>query len=170
MNHTTKPIRLNVRLGDFQFEYEGGEEFLKEELPTILSAMKDVGARRSIPSTSAAQAMLPEHESPAPAPNVSADLGTINNIGAVIGTSTGPELLISACVYLTFSRLKDRFSRQDVLNAMKESRDYKTTDRGNLTSMLMSAVKSKKINEVAKETYCLSSATRDEMGRRLAGN
>lgn len=156
--------KLRVKMGPIEIEYEGSEEFLKQELPELLQAVttlyKDSGI--SEPST---PALGSQGET-----NTSGLQGTTNTYAAKLGGSSGPELAIAAAARLRIGMSTETFSRAKLLEEMKSAASYYKKSYGsNLTKIIGTLVSNQKLIESAKDTYSLHANTEKELRAKLAG-
>ena len=156
--------KLRIRIGEVEIDYEGTEEFLKQELPALLkTAMelhKAAGALGGGKSGTAADAGNGK--------GGVASL-TTGTIAARLKAKSGPTLLMAAAAHLTFVANKSPFSRQDLLLQMKSATSYyKKSYSNNLTKYLSGAVTEGKLQESAKNAFALSADTKTELESQLA--
>ena len=82
---------------------------------------------------------------------------------------TGPELVICALARLQLQLGKSAPNRTEILAEMKSATSYfKENMTGNLSSSLSSLVKTKRINQIAKDTYALSASERKKVEATVA--
>lgn len=155
--------KIRIKMGAIEVEYEGTEQFLKEELPELLSAVSKLY-----------KSSAPEVNHAATASEVGSGkntevVGTTGSLAAKLGGDSGPDLTMSAAARLTFVLKKEKFTRNEILDEMKSaSAYYKTSYSNNLTTILNGLVKNKKLMEPAKDTYSLSADSRNGLGAKLA--
>ncbi len=156
--------KIRIKLGPIEVEYEGTENFLKEELPQLLEAVANLYKQSGLPemkqdsgSTGGTGTGTPQLQS------------TTGGIAAKLGCKSGPELAIAAAARQTFAAGKATFSCKDILNEMKTASNYyKSTYSGNLSVILNGLVKDGALLEPAKDTYSLSADKKAELGKQLA--
>lgn len=162
--------KMRIKMGPIEIDYEGTEDFLKQELPAILKAIStlynDTGARI------AEQQSLAEAQISGASGNgagTSSNVGmSVTSIAAKIGVKTGPDLVVAAAARLTRGGMAN-IPRGKLLEEMKQATGFfKTTYRSNLSSILLGLVKDGKLQETAKDTYALSIATKSDIEARLA--
>jgi len=152
--------KIRIKLGPIEVEYEGSEDFLKEELPRFLEAVSNLYKQSGLP------AMSPAGASGGGAPQLQ---GTTGSIAAKLLCKTGPDLIMAAAARLTFVAGQETFNRKDLLKEMKAAKAYyKTSHRDNLTGSLNGLTKDGKLLEIAKDTYSLSANSKSELGAKLA--
>ena len=159
--------KMRIKMGPIEIDYEGSEDFLKQELPAILTAVstlhKESGLVDESPSGSNSGTGSAMSNQPAPVGM------SVTTISAKLGVKTGAELALAAAARLTRGGSLS-FSRQQLLDEMKAATGfYKTTFRSNLSNSLLSLVKEGALQETAKDTYSLSMAKKTEIEAKLAG-
>ena len=156
--------KIKIKMGQIEIEYEGSEEFLKEELPALLAAVSDL-------YNNSAPAMIEQQSNTAVTDPISASnvIGTTGTIAAKVGGSTGPDLAMAAAARLTFVLSKDTFTRKELLTEMQTATAYyKPSYSGNFSKILAQHVKDGKLMESAKNTFALSADSRKSIGAQLA--
>ena len=150
-------------MGAIEVEYEGSEQFLKEELPELLSAVSKLYKSSALEANNAATG------SDAGSSKSTEVVGTTGTLAAELGGDTGPDLVMSAAARLTFVLRKEKFTRKEILDEMKSASSYyKTSYAGNLTATLNRLVKDKKLMAPATDTYSLSAGSKKSLGAKLA--
>ena len=183
--------RIRVRKGDTEVEYEGSEQFLKNELSSLLQAASTFpsgsgrqappapggakpgraagartsrrkGARARTPAVAAVQ------ESPA-GRGADAPPGSAADIAARIGCSHGTHLVLAASAQLNLRAGRKSFSRAELLAAMKTAAQYYKPVYGkNLSRYLKNLIKERQLNQPRPGIYALTAAARREMQKILA--
>ena len=157
--------KIRIKMGAIEIEYEGSEQFLKLELPELLSAVSNLYK---------ASAPLMATNNSGAGTDASSDkdtevVGTTGTLAAILGGGSGPDLALSAAARLTFGLKKDKFVRKEILVEMQSASAYfKPSYSSNLTNILNGLVKDKKLMESAKDTYSLSADSRKSLGAKLA--
>jgi hypothetical protein len=164
--------KIKIKLGAIDVEYEGSENFLKEELPQLLYAVCDLYAKSrstlEVPSPSQNTSANAATVSSASAGNMSKLEGTTGSFAAKLGCKSGPDLVIAAAARLTFVLETPTFARQKIIDEMKTaSAYYKSTFLSNLTSSLHNLVKDGKLNEPSRGNYALTATHRKDLEQRL---
>ncbi|HEY0075541.1 MAG TPA: hypothetical protein VGB77_15695 [Abditibacteriaceae bacterium] len=164
-------MKLNVKLGPIEFEYEGSEEFLKDELPAVLETFSqidvktfNVGSGNGGP-TLGSQSGIGSSTSSG---NAAIQLSS-GNIAAKLDCKSGSDLVIAACAHLTLVMNKEAFSRKDILEDMQTATSYyKVTYSKNLTQSLATLIKDGKLIERSKNSYALHASQRTQLEAILA--
>ena len=184
--------RIRVRKGDTEVEYEGSEQFLKNELSSLLRAASTFpsGSGRQAPSAprgagpgrppgartsrrKGARARTPAvaaavQEAPA-GKGADAPPGSAADIAARIGCSHGTHLVLAASAQLNLRAGRKSFSRAELLAAMKTAAQYYKPVYGkNLSRYLKSLIKERQLNQPRPGIYALTAPARREMQKILA--
>ena len=153
-------IKIHLKMSKIEFEYEGDNSFLKNELSSFLKEMSahNDSLLANLPKDSED---IPDSETTGTKADIS-----IATIASRIGVGKAPDLIIAAAVYLTFVAGKEKFSRKDLLETMKGATAYyKRSILSNLSSNLARLVANKRLNETSSGTYALTSTERDAAKR-----
>lgn len=147
-------VRVKIKVGVVEVEVEGAEAFVLDKFPNLLSNVlkengwannKEIitaGAVQSSGTGAVATGALLEHST--------------NTIASIMNAKTGPDLAMAACAHLSLVKGQAKFSRKDVLDEMQSAAAYYNQNySGNLTKILQSLMKAKKLNLVANQTYSL---------------
>lgn len=160
--------KVRIRMGQVEVEYEGDEQFLKDELPALLDSVSKLYRE--------AKNVSGDDEAPDPAtpvvptpPTLNA-VGTTTNIAAKMHVDSGPHLILAAAARLTLGGGKPSFSRQTLLEEMKTASSYFNKNyASNLSQYLTGLVRSGKLMETAKDTYAMTATTLSEIEAKIAG-
>ncbi len=159
--------KIRIKLGIVEIEYEGDENFFKEELPQILTEISRLAKETGIDIAS--DCLNPSSEHALPEKTNNNIIGTTSTIAAKIGGSSGQELIIAAAARITFVEQNDTFTRERLIAEMKTAPAYfKPSYVNNLSRYLSKLIKSGKIIEIKANTYTLAAKTRTELENRLA--
>jgi len=164
--------KIKIKIGQIEIEYEGSEEFLKEELPSLLGAVtelyKETGLQ--LESVQSPQSTLNQNtENGVPKTSSSGDFGTTNSISAKLGAKTGAELAIAAAARLVLGLGQEQFTRKQLLQEMQNGTQYYKSSYGsNLTKTIKTLVGDQKLIERAKDTYALKADVVASLEARLA--
>lgn len=157
--------KIRIKLGAIEIEYEGSEEFLKEELPELLKAVSDLYKSSGV-------VIVEEHPRAEPTTGSSgfnSVQGTTATLAAKLGGGSGPDLTMCAAARLHFVLGKDKFHRKEFLEEMKSASNYyKANYAKNLSTLLGNLVKAGKLMEPSKDNYSLSADSLKNIGAKLA--
>jgi hypothetical protein len=160
-------LKVRVRFGELELEYEGPEGFLKDQVPRLLTEIAKsapLGSRGGPPVNSAASPSTAQASSGA----IISDF-TTNTIASLMDAKTGPDLAIAAAAHLTLTRGQDKFSRKEMLDQMQTATTfYNQNYSGNLSKILNGLTKGKKLNLVGNQTYALTRAERERVSTILS--
>jgi hypothetical protein len=158
--------KIRIKFGAVEIEYEGPEDFLKSELPELLSAVSEL--HRNIGDNSVDTA-IPSSAQPVSSKDGVRLQGTTNTIAAKLKCASGPELLIAALAKLIFVDEQESATYQEILEEMKSAKNYyKQAMASNYSKMFGPLIKGNKINETAKEQYTLAAKEKDRLEAILA--
>src|SRR5215470_18899909 len=111
--------KLRIKLGAGELEFEGGEQFLKDEvMPTIEKLLDLVGSRSELrtPSstdTNGAIIQLP--------PESAASAHSTSTIATLLKANAASDLAVAAVAHLVLCQRKHRVTRDEILAEMKSA-------------------------------------------------
>ncbi len=157
-------LKIKLKTASVEVEYEGSEEFFKQELPTLLAKFSGFGIDLIPPKNADTSSKDAErggvHKS---------IRGTTATIASKLGCTSGRQLIVAAAAHLTFVAGHKTFSRQELLDEIKGAAGYyKVTYRNNLSGYLQRLIKDGKLLEASTDSYCLSDGTKNEAEAKLA--
>lgn len=163
--NTNSSVRM--KLGPVEFECVASEEFLKVELPALITGVAQMYRENFADFKTSDATSLPPNNSAAPPPTNTGTL-TTNSIAAKLKVKTGPDLVQAAAMRLT--RMDhSTFTRTELIERMREATSYfKQTYINNLSKYISSLVAMGKLLESAKDTYALSDSAKTDLEARLA--
>lgn len=161
--------KLRIRIGEVEIDYEGTEEFLKQELPQLLKTAMELH-KAAGPSSPASDSKKGKAGVAAAASGV-LSLAT-NSIAVRLGVKSGSDLLKAAAACLALVNKTEPFSRQQLLREMQSATAYyKSTYGSNLTKYLRNAIqKDGPLSQTAQNAYALKAAARADLEKNLADN
>lgn len=164
--------KIKIKIGQIEIEYEGSEEFLKEELPSLLGAVtelyKETGAKLE-PVQAPPDTVNPNAQNGAAKAAASGDYGTTNSISAKLGAKTGTELALAAAARLVLGMGQEQFTRKQLLQEMQNGTQYYKSSYGsNLSRTIKTLVGEHKFIERSKDTYALKADVVASLEARLA--
>ncbi len=156
--------KIRIRVGNIEIEFEGSEEFIREQIPEILQDVAEIG---TIPLGKEQEEIadeLPQEEH-----DKFANLST-TTIARKLGAKTGKDLAIAASAYLTFVENEPAFHRRKILEAMKSATPYYQQNYSkNLSRYFQQLVKDGTLNITASGTYALSAKARKDLEQKIVG-
>lgn len=163
--------KIKIKMGPIEIEYEGSEDFLKEELPALLSAVSDLYRESGVMEVQPPQEQPSKAEANKPVSESSEATfqGTTGSLAGTLGVKSGPDLIMAAAGRLTLALGQGTFTRSQISSEIKSaSAYYKKSYSNNLTKNLNQLVKAQKLMETAKDTYALSATEKSNMESRVA--
>lgn len=163
-------IKLRLKVGDVELDYEGDEALIKTELQAILANVISVVSTASNGGRGEDYGVASNDTSgPAQAQGGSPGFQrTVTNILVKLGSKEQQDLVVAAAAYLTLVEGKGEFLRKDLLDAMKSATGYfKTNHSKNLSYLLDGLMKAGKINNLGKDRYSVDSEFLAEIKRTL---
>lgn len=138
--------KIHIKVGAIEIEYEGNEEFIKNDLLTFLEKVAEVLNVKIIPS-------IPTESKTQLQSGLQL---TTSSIATKLNVKSGADLILAACVHLHFIKGKSSFSRQDILSEMQTASNYyKQTYGKHLTEYLSGLQKSNKLIENTPNIYAI---------------
>lgn len=152
--------KIKIKIGQIEVDYEGSEEFLKEELPELLTAVSNLYKQSGMPLDNGEETGGGEKFT---------TQGTTGNFAAKLLSKSGHDLVTAAAARLTFAVGKESFSRKEILTEMQSAKAYyKASYSKNLSKYLNSLVKDGVLMEPSIDTYALSAASTKSLRAKLA--
>lgn len=153
--------KIRIKLGEVEVEYEGSEEFLKKELPDLLSSISKLYQESTTSGGPSKGAKKPKQGNIA--------VGTTGTVASKIKAKSGSDLAIAAAAKLMLGDEKSSFSRDQLLTEMKSATTYyKKSYSNNFTKILSGLVKNDKLIETASNTYALTASAKTDLETTLA--
>jgi hypothetical protein len=160
--------KIRIKLGQIEVEYEGPEEFNKQELLGLIKTVSELSKTAGLAPLAAADSLTPASTGALPEKH-GMQMST-STIAAKTKSKKGPDLVLAAAASLAVMKNRNSFTRQEILEEMKTATGFfKTSYGGNLTVHLTGLVKSHKLLEISPGRYALEANTRTELESQLAG-
>src|SRR5262245_12773421 len=145
--------KIKIKYGEIEVEYEGAEEFLKNDLPELLKTLADLHQPAKAVGSQSSNHV---NSKPSGASGEEITLST-GSIAARNSYKSAPELDIADCAQKALVQKKGTYTREEILEQMQTANGfYKTSSRNNLTQSLNSLIKGGEILENSDKTYSLS--------------
>ena len=160
--------RIRIRVGPVEVEYEGDEEFIREEFPKIITnvsrLVKTTGHELLAESGTLQEAARKNLEA------IRAQVTeTTAAIAQQLDVASGPELVKAAALNLMHSKHLESFNRDQLIEEMKSATEFfRNTYLKNLTAYLDELVKQGTLQKIAENTYRLSAKALRELETRIA--
>ncbi|MDA7088426.1 hypothetical protein PH586_18760 [Pseudomonas sp. SA3-5] len=158
--------KIRIKVGTAEVEFEGTEQYMREEIPSILGMLVEYSEFQSSLDEESSE-ILPESTDTA---KKKLQI-TTNTIATKLNSNSGADLIIAACAHLCLVKGQDSFKRSNILAEMKLATNfYKQTYSKNLSAALQSLVKAGKILETSVDTYALDSKEKQRLESILSGS
>lgn len=161
--------KLRMKMGQVEVEYEGSEQFLKDEVPALMSAVADLRASSTGDDEDDGAGSAADTTNPGAAAQGGTLTGTTATLAGKLKVNSGPELILAACARLTMVRGEPQFKRKQILDEMRSASGYfKSSYSDNLSKYLKTLVKSGSLVEVSQGVYALNATKREQLEKQLA--
>lgn len=153
--------KIRLKIGPIEVEYEGSEQFIKQELLDMISSVIQIYKSSEILEVTQVVTDEPFVEKK--------DLVlSTGSIASKLSCNNGSDLIIATAAHLTFVAEKSKFSRKEIIQEMQTSTAYyKKSYLGNLTQNLNSLIKSGKLNEPSTGHYSLPAKILSDLRKKL---
>lgn len=160
--------KLRIKIGDVEIDYEGSEDFLKQELPQLLTTAMELykaAGKTSLPPKGEKTTALCSNIGSNNVPSM-----TTASIAGKIGAKSGSDLLKAAAAHLSLVKKAAPFSRQQVLAEMQTATSYyKKNYSPNLSKYIKTALqKEGYLSETATNSYALTASASAALETELA--
>lgn len=150
---STEMVKVRIKTINLEIEYEGNLSFLEKSL---LGLAKDFGNLKIEDQIKNPIEIQHSQHSQNNLPQGALTLST-NDIAAELEVKKGPELVIASMAKLYFVDGKRTFSRDQILEEMKQASNYfEANHRKNLSNSLLRLSNHKRIKSPSKHIYSLS--------------
>ena len=157
--------KIRIKVGITEIEFEGSEEYIKEEIPGLVKLLNDFSLAKESDEDEASEKL------PAKDPSKQTLKITTNTIATKLKAKTCAKLALAACAHLCFVKGADSYKRSNILSEMKLAANfYKKSYSNNLSGALKTLVSANKILETAQDTYALDANEKTNLEAMLDGN
>lgn len=158
--------KVKIKAGTIEIEFEGSEEYMKDELPSLVELLCSLGPVSESDDEEESQELSATSDQS----KIKLQM-TTNTIASRLGATKGNDVVMAACAHLCLAKGADNFTRSNILAEMKlASNYYKKTMSKNLSASLKTLVNQNKLLETAKDTYALEASTKKQLEAKLNGN
>jgi hypothetical protein len=155
--------KLRIKVGEIEIDYEGSDDFIKEQFPTLLRTLQEL------------QGLSGPAKPPKP-PNAPAGTKTrvpqsmsTNTIAQKLQVKSGSELARAAAARLGIVLSKDTFTRKEISVEMRSAKSFfKRSHANNLDNSLKKLLDDGKLLLQADKTYALADGERTELEKKIA--
>jgi len=158
--------KIRIRAGRLEVEYEGSEDFMRDDLPKLLETVDSLSSASQAADDSGEDKQADTSGGGGGNGKVA---GSTATLAAKLKVESGPALILAAAARLTLGEGQASFNRKQLTDEMKTATGYyKKTYMNNMSSYLQNLVKEQKLVEPSSGTYALSSTTRATLEQRFA--
>jgi len=172
-NDSDERARLRIRLGAAEIEFEGREDFWKQEVaPTVVAKLMEL-VENQTELQRAHNIKVIESDPQVDSAQVSATARrfdhSVRHIATLLDAKSAKDLMVAAAAFLTLVKGLEKFSRKELHDAMKEATGfYKKSDANNFPKTLNGLVKSGVLREGHDGNYALTASSLQELEKRIA--
>ena len=159
-NHSGSTVKLKLKIGTAEIDYEGNEAFLIDHVFRVFERALSANPISDEPDT----------KPPASEGDSRGEIHHLatNSIASILNVDSGPELIVAAAAHLDLVQGKESFSRSDLRQEMRNAtRFFKSSYTSNLSSYIGNLVKSEQLHEIGQETYALPEGKRQSLKAQL---
>jgi hypothetical protein len=162
--------KLRLKLGPIEVEYEGEEEFLKDELPNLLRAVLELQKSAKglkLEDNAAANGDDENGGGDEKTTTGKVELST-GSVASKLGCKSGPDLVYAACAHLALVKGMAAYPRKEILKEAKTATAfYNKSVSANLTKHLNSLVSTDKLNETSAGVFALQAKALADIKAKL---
>jgi len=165
---TDKMVKIRLKMGQLEFDYEGDAAFLEEGIFNLLGKTAEFYTDNQDSISVASELPVTTGEASGNGSAAALELST-STIASRLGVKSGPDLVIAAAAHLHLTQGRGTFTRKQVLTEMQGAAGYYTKSMsGNLSKSFEGLVRSKRLNHMAGNTYALTATERHSIEAKLA--
>ena len=133
---------VRLKMGQMEVEFQGSEAFIREELKDLVSTLADVHKNAALATRLIEESTVPGQLKDLNRPTGDVSDHTVTSLANKFNCKTESDLVKAAATYLTFVKKTMPFSREELLQAMREGGAYfKDSYSRNLSACLERLVK-----------------------------
>jgi hypothetical protein len=161
---TMDTSKIRIKVGQTEVEFEGSEDFIKDNLLQILESISGWNPPKVFTPS------LPENTVQGSDSSIGGkkDWG-VSTYAAKLKVQTGTELIIATCAYLAFEHGQNSFSRKEILEGMQTATSYYEFNYSkNLSRYFQQLVRSGDLVVTSSKHFALSAARKKSLEQTLA--
>lgn len=164
--------KIKIKIGSLEIEYEGSENYLKNDLPNLIEKLLELNIPNSTIGIDNLASVNDFHEEVI---NKGAEKNinqmSANSIAAKMGGKTGTDVAIIGCAHLALMQDLESFTRIQILTEMKKATNYyKSSYSKNFSNILKTLVSSHKLIERSNGIFALHATELNRIKNILSGN
>jgi len=137
-------------MGLLEIEYEGEEEFLKNELPDLLGTVKELGG------VTESRDHRTSSDDPRSLDSNRGNQLSTSVIASKLTCKQGADLIEAAAFYLIGVSKKETFSRDELIREMRSAKAFfKKSYVNNLSNYLKQLISGQRLNEVGTDVFSM---------------
>ena len=158
--------KLVLKCGDIEVDYEGTEDFLKQELPLLIKAVAELRGRGSSDQTGSGNN---GNTGGAGAGSGGAStLLSVSTIAQKLGVKNGPELIMSAALSYVNGGA-ETFTKKQLRDRIKDAKTYfKSSYASNFDNYVATLVKKGRLNHTTGDNYAVPANELGLLNGRIA--
>lgn len=163
-------VKIQVKVGQLEVGYEGKTSFLENNLlgfvkETIILYGNHINLLALDPDSYSRK--TPKETPPTTNKDKKFDL-SMTTVASRLEVKSGPDLILAACMYLTFVEGKEKFSKDEIHEKMKGASGFYNAGKvSHIKRDLRKLMDKKFINEASDDRYELHAENRDALETRL---
>lgn len=153
--------KLVLKCGDIEIDYDGPEDFLKEELPKFIQVVATLrGAKIAAPPTQGAAAPTPAQ--------LSGDL-SVSTAAQKLSVANGPDLIVAAALSFV-SAGSATFTKKQLRDRIRDAKSYyKSSYSNNFDNYINRLVKNGRLNHTSGDNYALPAGELTTLNAKING-
>ncbi len=162
-------IKIRLKIGEVEIEYEGNKTYLEQELVQLMEKVASC-SNKLVNGILADQPKFATKGDDTPSGKPVVQM-TVDTIAARLDAKTAADVTMAAIAYLALVEGRAQFSRSELLSCMKTAKNYyKLSMSKNLSGTISRLLKAKRINEITNGSYALPAAEKKVLEKKLANN
>jgi len=155
--------KLSVKYGEIVIDFDGPEDFLKSELRTIVSAVRDLSGIAAPPAITGTA--KPRLGATVPVDSANASVSTI---AQKLGVKNGTELIASAALSLALGGMPS-FKKKALRDRTREAKTFwKKSYGNNFDNYVGRLVTAGRLNHVGGDDYAIPDSEQQALSTKLA--
>jgi hypothetical protein len=159
--------KIQIRAGILEFSGEGEQAWLSEQVDKILGILPQFLKDDTVKKTATNMPESADAQGASERIAETLDL-SMQSIAAKFDGNTGPGLVTAAAAYLRFVKGRSKFSRNELLEAMKEANGYYSINHsGNLSKSLKTLISNQTLIQGADNLYSIHASKEAQLNGAL---
>ncbi len=156
--------KLLLKHGEVTIEYDGPEQFLKENLSDIIKAVADLGKLAPAPQS---RDQISKAGTPGP-PKIDPADASVSTLAQKLDVTTGPDLIAAAALSLAIGGTP-AFKKRALRDRSREAKTYwKKSYANNFDNYVNRLVTSGRLNHLSGDDYAIPVKEQNTLSSRIA--